>query len=228
MCLFSIYKERLSNSAAASAPTFIFTGVGGDANKRLMTITTPERWNDIQHRFLAYREGELDHVESVFSDLEKVLTPFFRKRLFAKDDVSDVCQNTLLKIHTSRELFDARQSLKSWVYVIARSVLVDHFRKQQKKFSIDDLVAHFEQTRELNTEFEDLDEMRELDIALNKLKPVDRDILLMQSREGKSLREIADTLGMNEGAVKVRAHRAIKQLRSLLPLLIWFLLGGRK
>jgi RNA polymerase sigma-70 factor (ECF subfamily) len=52
--------------------------------------------------------------------------------------------------------------------------------------------------------------------ALAKLRPVDRELLVLRHLEGLSAREIADVLGKSEGAVNTRHVRALTRLRKLL------------
>ena len=60
-------------------------------------------------------------------------------------------------------------------------------------------------------------EMRErLQAALKELAPHDREILVMRNLEQLPVREIAEVLGLSEGAVKVRHLRALRRLRTLL------------
>ena len=52
--------------------------------------------------------------------------------------------------------------------------------------------------------------------ALGRLHGRARDIVLAISIEGASAREVADRLGMTEGAVRVALHRALKSLAGAL------------
>jgi RNA polymerase sigma-70 factor, ECF subfamily len=60
-------------------------------------------------------------------------------------------------------------------------------------------------------------ELRErLRAALRELAPHDREILVMRDLEHLSIAEIAELLGLTEGAVKVRHLRALRRLRTIL------------
>jgi RNA polymerase sigma-70 factor, ECF subfamily len=52
--------------------------------------------------------------------------------------------------------------------------------------------------------------------ALARLDPCDRELLVMRHLEGMSAAEAGATLGVGEGAVRVRLVRALKRLRTLL------------
>jgi RNA polymerase sigma-70 factor (ECF subfamily) len=60
-------------------------------------------------------------------------------------------------------------------------------------------------------------EMRQrLRAALDQLAPHDREILVMRNLEQLCIAEIAEVLGLTEGAVKVRHLRALRRLRTIL------------
>ena len=56
--------------------------------------------------------------------------------------------------------------------------------------------------------------------AVQRLKPVDREIVMLDVWEGLSRAEIADVMGMTRAAVDQRIHRAYQKLsRALVPVL---------
>jgi RNA polymerase sigma factor (sigma-70 family) len=56
--------------------------------------------------------------------------------------------------------------------------------------------------------------------AVRRLKPVDREIVMLDVWEGLSRAEIADAIGMTRAAVDQRVHRAYQKLsRALMPVL---------
>jgi RNA polymerase sigma factor (sigma-70 family) len=55
-----------------------------------------------------------------------------------------------------------------------------------------------------------------IDEALDRLHRPDRDVILLRFVEGRSLREIGDSLGVSEEAAKKRVMRAVEKLRQLL------------
>ena len=52
-----------------------------------------------------------------------------------------------------------------------------------------------------------------MQLALRELSPSDRVVITLQELEGRSIREIAQTMGVSRVAVRVRALRARLKLR---------------
>jgi RNA polymerase sigma-70 factor (ECF subfamily) len=133
---------------------------------------------------------------------------FARHRL-GPEDVEDVVQETLLAVHLKRHTWDERQPLFPWVYAIARNKLIDNLRRRgrQAHLPIDDIGESL-QVSELPAEMNGVDAER----VIARLKGRQREIVVAISIEGASARQVAQRLGMTEGAVRVALHRALKSL----------------
>lgn len=175
-----------------------------------------DRWQSLQLEFLRYRLGEEDATRRVFTEFQRVLRGYFFNRTLSERDSDNLTQATLMKIHLSRDRFDSRRSLKSWVFAIANHCLIDHWRglKNEPEEEV------FADDREASTE--DLDPLEraemtdELTRVFKKLKPVDRTILYLYAVEELSMAEISEVVSLSEGTVKVRAHRGYQMARKLL------------
>lgn len=134
------------------------------------------------------------------------------------DDVEDVVQETLLAVHLKRHTWDEGQPLLPWVQAIAHNKLVDSLRRRGRRVHVP-----IDDVSEVLAADEDYAAMNGVDVerALMRLEGRQRDIVLAISIEGATAREVAERLGMTEGAVRVVLHRALKSLakafRSTLP-----------
>ncbi|HMB72279.1 MAG TPA: sigma-70 family RNA polymerase sigma factor, partial [Gammaproteobacteria bacterium] len=102
-----------------------------------------------------------------------------------------------------------------WMFRIARNASADHLRRTarepQSEPDFDATPADLPTTETLASK----DERAKLvEQALAKLPLQGREVLLLSRFEFKTYEEIARVLGCSTGAVKVRAHRAMKQFRS--------------
>lgn len=180
-------------------------------------------WTELEERFTAYLSGDASATHALFFELQKLLHAYYRVRLPSLADAEDLAQVALLKIHFARDRYDRQKSLKTWVFTIASRTMIDHWRGS---------AGEAEPLREPETMDEtpggELDPAlkaelhRDLNQALAGLKPIDRSIVYLYGVEGLSMAEIADALSISEGAAKVRAHRAYREMRKVLATLLAF------
>lgn len=131
----------------------------------------------------------------------------------AMNDVEDVVQETLLAIHLKRHTWDQSQPLGPWVRAIARHKLIDALRRRGRRIEVPieavlDFLAAAEEQRS------DLDR-QDAERLINELNGRQQTIVRSISVEGKSIRNVAESLGMNEGAVRVALHRGLKALAAI-------------
>lgn len=142
--------------------------------------------------------------------LRAIVANGFRGYGYGTDDVEDVVQETLLTIHLKRQTWDATQPLAPWLNAIARNKLIDHLRRRGHRQYVP--IDAFENILEAPSEVETAGAALDGRSLLDSLKPRDRAIVEAVSIEGRSSREVAEQLGMTEGAVRVALHRALKSL----------------
>jgi len=102
-----------------------------------------------------------------------------------------------------------------WMFRIARNACADHLRRAAAH-RVHERQSQGEQPEAPAAEPAGDDERAQLLRRALLALPVERREVLVLSRfEFKTYEEIARALGCSVGAVKVRAHRAIKQLREV-------------
>jgi RNA polymerase sigma-70 factor (ECF subfamily) len=123
-------------------------------------------------------------------------------------DLEDVVQETLLAIHVKRHTWRVEAPLTPWIKAIARSKLVDAYRRRRRHVAIriDDVAETLAQP-ETNTTSD-----REIGRALETLTPGQRSVVAAVSVDGRSIRETAKSLGMSETAVRVALHRGLTSI----------------
>jgi len=124
-------------------------------------------------------------------------------------DLEDAVQETLLAVHLKRHTWREDQPIGPWIGAITRYKLIDLARKYGRRKEIE-----LDETFDLATpepEEPSLPE-REMDRLLESVSETQRVIVRSISIKGVSIREVAGTMSMTEGAVRVALHRALKTL----------------
>jgi len=131
----------------------------------------------------------------------------------------DCVQEAFLQAFRSIREFEGRSALKSWLFRIVVNTALMRLRSRRGSCEqcLDDVLVEVERGgcqqawTEVATPQEALQrkEVRELVVAkLMELPDGYRIVLLLRDIEGYSTEEAARALGMTEGAIKVRLHRA--------------------
>ncbi len=134
-------------------------------------------------------------------------------RLVGNRDVAEeLAQETFLRAYNARKRLAQAENQRAWLYRIATNAAFDHLRRGRKFAwlpwsSVDDLHAPQPDIAEAANQRDALEH------AFQSL-PVDyRAPLLLHVCDGLSVREVADALGISEGAVKMRLRRAREMFR---------------
>ena len=176
-------------------------------------------WENLKIDFIHYLKGDSTVVSSLFGQVEKKLESFFYSKVNNPQDLKEIVQSSLLKIHLSRSQFDVNLDLKPWIFTIAYRTLIDHYRKYSRNEGRVDL-AH----EDIDSVMDNSDKISSEDYVsiktfikknVNTLKPLDQSIVYLVVVEGFTMNEISKILYMSENSIKIRYHRAIKSLRKL-------------
>jgi RNA polymerase sigma-70 factor (ECF subfamily) len=153
------------------------------------------------------RRRRFDQLVGVFhADMYRYAAWLSRDRAIAED----VVQEALLRAWKSLDALRDDAAAKPWLLTIVRRENARHFeRKRLETVDIDDLSASQEALLAEQPDRE-LDEMRE---AIFELDDDYREPLVLQVMMGYSTTEIAELMGLKQGAVLTRLHRARHKLR---------------
>jgi RNA polymerase sigma factor (sigma-70 family) len=177
----------------------------------------PDRHDDWAGLMRAANRGDAEAYRRVLAGLTPTLRVLVRRGLArygaGQEEVEDVVQETLLALHLKRHTWDEARPLLPWVRAIAHNKLVDSLRRRGRHTHVP--IEEVVEVLAVDAEPAALNGV-ESARALGRLTGRARDIVLAISIEGASAREVADRLGMSEGAVRVALHRALKSLAGAL------------
>lgn len=145
------------------------------------------------------------------------LTAFARRRLEDPELAADVLQESLLKAIAKIDQLEDEDRLLPWLYRILRRTIIDALRA---KGAEQDRVRRVEAELLADDSWEAPALQEEVcgcyRFLLPTLKPEYAEVLEALDLEGQSTRDVAARLGITPNNLKVRRHRARKQLRQRL------------
>jgi RNA polymerase sigma factor (sigma-70 family) len=163
---------------------------------------------------IAVQQGEVGKMGDLFERHHARIYNFCHRMTGSQAASEDLVQEAFMRALKYSRTFRGDADFLPWLYRLARNVCNDYFQKDQR-FP----VTGGELSEEASTEPSALDtaQAREqvclLRQALLRLPVERREVLILSRFEFRKYEEIADLLGCSVGAVKVRVHRAMNQLR---------------
>lgn len=167
---------------------------------------------------LAVRDGELDALGELFERHHGPLFGFLCKLTGDRTAAEDITQTVFQRMLKYRHTYRDDGSFTAWMYHLARRCAADHFRRAQAAPQASDpaVLGDFaDQAPHAAQRASVRDDQELLHAALARLDRDDREILLLSRFEELSFQEIAGILECSVGAAKVRAHRALRELREI-------------
>ncbi len=156
-----------------------------------------------------FKKAVLEFRERIFL----VILRFVRNR----DDARDLTQEAFVRAYRSKSSFRGDSNLYTWIYRIAVNVALNHkSRTHQSNYS------SLEDSPEIMGDESPSDNIlsrelaQNLEAAIARLPQRQRMVFVLRYYEEKPHAEIAEILGITEGAVKANYHQAIMKLRTFL------------
>ncbi|SRR6266568_1406328 len=197
-----------------------------------MTVANPEFEAECIRRILT---GEKHLFHDLIRPCERAIFFLLLSLLKNETDAEDCAQETAIKVYQNLHNFRGDSQFRTWALSIARNEGLGRLRKISTRRE-DSLEADTDEqtgdyTPAILTSWREIPaealERKELGTILRKaidgLPEIYRNIVLLRDIEEMDIRETAAALGISEGAVKVRLHRARALLqRQLAPQLKGF------
>jgi len=167
---------------------------------------------------LKVKHGDLDKMGLLFKRYHRPLFGFLFHMTSQREASEDMVQNVFYRMLKSRHTFTGNGEFKTWMYHLARNVLKDHTKKNKRSAAHYDISEFAERIAGGITANEGIEKNQESGIlqnALANLNPDNREVLILSRFQELKYHEIATIMNITEGAVKVRIHRAINQLKNM-------------
>ncbi len=162
------------------------------------------------HKAALSRRQRFDQYVGVYhQDMYRYAAWLSRDKTIAED----VVQEALLRAWKSLDALREDGSAKQWLLTIVRRENARYFeRKRLETVDIDNLTAS-QAALLAEQPDEELEDMRQ---AIYELDDDYREPLVLQVLMGYSTNEIAEQMGLKQGAVLTRLHRARTRLRDMM------------
>ena len=145
-------------------------------------------------------------LEDVFRTYQRGVYAYFLRTLGDARAAEELTQETFYRACVAALRFRGDSSVRTWLFGIARRVLLEHLRhKGRVQPAAEPPDAPAEPRRD--------DERIDLEWAFARLSIDDRELLMLVDVLGMEPKEVAQTMGIEGSAARVRLHRARQRLR---------------
>jgi RNA polymerase sigma-70 factor, ECF subfamily len=191
-----------------------------------VTVVTGDDERELVRRL---REGDESAFEAMLREQGPRMLQAARRFLVEEQDARDAVQNALLSAIKAIGRFEQHSKLSTWLHriVVNEALMLLRDRRRRPEDSIDELLPRFDQDgkwQDGRSSFEDFTQLRIegretrefVRKCIAKLPESYRIVLLMRDIQDLDTSEVAATLDIAPGSVKVRRHRARQALRKIL------------
>ena len=164
----------------------------------------------------AVRDGDVSRLGVLFERYHLALFDFLSRMTGNAGVAEDLVQDVFVRVLKYRATFRDEGRFETWIYRIARNARVDYFKSRRPSESIEDAALDIPEPGAGPAEAIQRErEMARLRRALLLLRDDKRELIVLARYRAMKHEQIADMLGIEVGAVKVRLHRAVQELRQI-------------
>lgn len=161
-------------------------------------------------------EGQMSCAAQLFERYHLRIFNFFLRLTGNRTLSEDLTQTVFERLIRYRESYVGGRSFRSWIYQIARNVRIDEaVKRKQHMVVLKSPELKPESSAPASRQLEVREEEQRLHRAMGHLSDEQREVLVLTRFQQLKYKEVAQLLQTTEGAVKVRVHRAIKELRDI-------------
>ena len=150
--------------------------------------------------------------EQIVNEYQKSIINFHYRFVGDRYEAENLAQETFLKAYLKFRTLKDKKKMKSWLFSIARNLVIDFFRKNKNReitFGNEVVESLVDATPiDFQAQVENDEISRELARCIEQLSTQDKLIIKLLYFEGFSYQEIGQLLKIKPNTLKSRLHRA--------------------
>lgn len=137
------------------------------------------------------------------------------KRVENEEDADDILQEVFIKIHNNVGGLMDHSKIHVWIYSITRNTIIDHYRKNNKKYEILELPEDIESFTEKESSY-NLEIAHCLKNMVNTLPDIYKQAIILTEFKNMTQKELSEKMGISLPGAKSRVQRGRKKLKEML------------
>ena len=178
-----------------------------------------------ENELIALCNEQLPYIPSGFEELvkryQKKVFYLCKRYLSAESDAEDATQEVFMKVFHALQSFDNRSAFTTWLFSIAinhcKTLLAkNQLHNQRYEYGNDQAEDNYQDDAEDSSgDAETLDEKKCIQEVIHKMKPDERDMILLRFTSELPIDDIAKIIGKKLSATKMGFYRALEQFKDL-------------
>ncbi|MDP2856328.1 MAG: RNA polymerase sigma factor [bacterium] len=159
------------------------------------------------------KKGDAEAFGLIYDHFLDRIYRFIYLKVTNREETQDLAQQAFMKAWEAINRFeDEGLPFSSWLYRIARNLVIDFYRVQKKNISLDESIGVMHPD-DLEEQMLKSQEQEEVKRALSDLTDEQRDIIVLRFVDDLSYKEIGKITKKNPAALRILQHRALNKLR---------------
>lgn len=163
------------------------------------------------------REGDEAAFEQLYSLYKQKLFAYSCKITKSEEVAEEIVHDVFLKVWTYRQRIDSQRSFDAYLFKITKNQILNFLKKAARDKKIQArLLSHFQRVQPRNPTEDQLllsEYQQMLAAAVAQLSPRRKTIFRMSRIDGMTHAEIATTLNVSAGTVKLQIIQALKSIK---------------
>jgi RNA polymerase sigma-70 factor (ECF subfamily) len=187
-----------------------------------------------------FKSGSQKAFDELMKRYERRIFGYLLRSVRNYEDAEELTLEVFFKAYRALASWEPKAKFSTWLYTIASNLAIDYHRAKSRQpvymFEDEDVIDyHRAKSRQPVYMFEDEDVIesrlvatdissnpekhledkergRIIREAVDELSSKQKAVFMLTRYEGLQIREVAETLGIAEGTVKIHLHRAMKKI----------------
>lgn len=168
----------------------------------------------------AIKEGNEKAFSDVYNTSKDKLYFWLLKKTGSSYLAQELLQQTFCKLWLSRSALNEDLEVDIQLFRIARSLMIDELRRQIRLKENLSLLPQLEESDDTTWQAYAVRELTsKLDISLQQMSPVSRDVFLLSRKHGLTYQQISEKLSISVKTVEYHISKVLNELRKTLLVL---------
>ena len=165
------------------------------------------------------RSGDELAFRQVYNEVFPIVMKVAYHVTYNQDVAEDICQDAFIRFYDKDMVFPTMDDAKFWLIRVVKNLAINHNKRKMRESASLEKVMRGPQVNPFKDGASELllkESTAAVRKAVSELPEIYKTVIVLLEYAGLNYKQIAEQLGISESNVKVRVHRARKELEAKL------------